>query len=138
MFPFNRRCSFCLRYIFWKCSFSIARLKGTDLPPLFMYEIPTWDPHERKQVLTLHPFLLPHEMVHYLVSKDPDLLHVCSINYPQTRELLESTCGTEGLRVGRTAALGIHGDGVPYTKKDSVEILSFNFLSEPTADRTLT
>lgn len=35
----------------------------------------------------------------------------------------------------KTVAIGVHGDGVPYTKKDSIEILSWNFLALPTMDR---
>ena len=27
--------------------------------------------------------------------------------------------------------LGLHGDGVPFTKKDSLELISFNFLAQP-------
>ena len=114
-----------------------AILRKTTMPELFWYKIPTWDPKSRKQVLTDHPFLLPHEMIHRILSKNPDLFHVSATDFPDISALLDRTCASEGLDATCTAAVGMHGDGVPYTKKDSVEILSFNFLSCPTSDRKL-
>jgi hypothetical protein len=35
----------------------------------------------------------------------------------------------------KTVAIGIHGDGVPFQKKNSIEVLSWNFLAHPTANR---
>lgn len=110
-------------------------MKTCTMPELFWYKIPTWDPKARKRELTAHPFLLPHEMVHRMLSERPDLFHVSAVDYPSVSELLETACARHGLDVRSTAAVGLHGDGVPYTKKDSVEILSFNFLSCPTSDR---
>ena len=34
-------------------------------------------------------------------------------------------------------SIGLHGDGVPFTKKKSVEVFSWNFVAEPDADRFL-
>ena len=110
-------------------------MRDCTMPELFWYKIPTWDPESRKQVLTPHPLLLPHEMIHRLLSAKPDLFHVSAVDYPEISDLLDIQCAKNGLGVGRTAAVGLHGDGAPYTKKDSVEILSFNFLSCPTSDR---
>lgn len=112
-------------------------LKDSTMPEIFYYPIPLWDPATRTQTTRLHPFLLPHEIIHHLLSKDPDIAHVSSALYPKIAEILEDACTKEGIDNRITAAVGLHGDGVPYTKKESVEILSFNFLSQPTADRIL-
>ncbi len=117
--------------------FMTQALKGSSLPEIFEYPIPLWDPHSRCQVIDPHPFLLPHEYIHHLLRQDPDLAHVSSVLYPKISEILEDACTREGIDNRFTAAVGLHGDGVPYTKKESVEILSFNFLSQPTADRIL-
>ena len=112
-------------------------LKDSTMPEIFYYPIPLWDPATRSQTIKPHPFLLPHELIHNLLSKDPDLAHVSSVLYPKIADILEDACTKEGIDNRITAAVGLHGDGVPYTKKESVEILSFNFLSQPTADRIL-
>ena len=112
-------------------------LKDCTMPEIFYYDIPLWDPATRSQVTRKHPFLLPHEVIHHLLSQDMDIAHVSSVAFPKISEILENACTKEGIDNRITAAVGLHGDGVPYTKKESVEILSYNFLSQPTADRTL-
>jgi hypothetical protein len=54
---------------------------------------------------------------------------------PEMHEQFRKACETLGLDSAATLAIGLHGDGVPYTKKDSIELLSFNFLGEPHGDR---
>ena len=88
-----------------------------------------------QQELTWHPFLLPHEMIHYIVQKDLSWLQLKAADFPETNALLEDVCNKFNVQQAVTAGIGLHGDGVPYTKKDSVEIVSFNFLGFPTADR---
>ena len=117
--------------------FMAQALKGSILPEVFYYPVPLWDPGSRSQVTRNHPFLLPHEMINHLLIQDPDICHVSCVQYPKISELWEDACTKAGLNNRFTAAVGLHGDGVPYTKKESVEILSFNFLSQPTADRIL-
>ena len=89
----------------------------------------------KSRFLTKHPFLLPHEMIHHIIAKDREWLRISSAEYPEQYRLLEQSCAKYNLQVADCTGIGLHGDGVPYTKKDSVEILSFNFLAYPTADR---
>ena len=110
-------------------------LRDVTMPDLFWYQIPTWNHEARQQELTWHPFLLPHEMIHHIVQKDSSWLHLSAALYPETHDLLENSCSKFHTQQSKTAGIGLHGDGVPYTKKDSVEILSLNFLGFPTADR---
>lgn len=39
------------------------------------------------------------------------------------------------LPVDDTVYIGLHGDGVPFTKSDSIEIISYNFLNDPSGQR---
>ena len=112
-----------------------AVLKDVGMPELFWHKIPTWNHATRQQELTWHPFLLPHELLHHIVQKDSSWLQLLAADFPETHALLEDACNKFHTPQSKTAAIGLHGDGVPYTKKDSVEILSFNVLGFPTADR---
>ena len=109
--------------------------KGISCPSVFNWPVPTWDPKARKQVMSVLPFLLPHEMVHAMVSNDPSLVCIDPLDFFSIYNIFEDICENCGLDSACTTAIGLHGDGVPFTKKDSMEILSWNFLSRPTADR---
>lgn len=41
----------------------------------------------------------------------------------------------EGLVPEDTVFLGLHGDGVPFTKSDTIEIISYNFINNPGGQR---
>jgi hypothetical protein len=110
-------------------------MKTITLPEIFWWPIPVWDPDERIMITKPHPFLLPHEMFHHIVSKDQTWLPIDGAVYPEIFEMLKELCREHHMDMAATTGIGIHGDGVPYTKKHSIEILSWNFLSSPTADR---
>jgi len=46
-----------------------SMLKGCCVPELFWWQIPLWDVEEQKQTMSWHSFLLPHEMVHWMVAQ---------------------------------------------------------------------
>jgi hypothetical protein len=111
-------------------------LKGCQLPDIFWWKIPGWDLVNDCQTLVDFPFLLPHEYIHHIVSnrglayfiEDPEL-------YGNVAARKLDACNKLGLQCDSTIAIGLHGDGVPYTKRDSLEMFSWNFLSCPTANR---
>ena len=73
-------------------------------------------------------------MLHHLVDHYglDDLLRNLDSTYgPFTRDVMTKA----GLSTNSCVALGFHGDGVPHTKTDSIEILSWNRLSRPNLDR---
>lgn len=111
-------------------------LKGIRMPSVFYWDIPIWNKDLQCRETVSFPFLLVHEMVHHIVSaKGLDFFAVGKENLPALWSILETAAGKYNLGFGKTLALGMHGDGVPYTKRDSIEIVSWNFLSHPTADR---
>ena len=46
-------------------------------------------------------------------------------------------CAALGLNPEHFIALGLHGDGVPHQKGKSMEVLSWNFISDPAGERLL-
>ena len=113
-----------------------AALRGVDMPPLFWWKIPTWDKEAHAQVWADYPFLLPHEMLSRVVSSgDISKFIVDGSDYPELFLRISAACHQLQLDQNTLIALGLHGDGVPFTKTDSMEIISWNFLALPTADR---
>ncbi|CAE6969872.1 unnamed protein product [Symbiodinium sp. CCMP2592] len=102
---------------------------------LFWYDIPFWDPASDSEIVQPHPFLLPHEVIHHLVHQQGLKSFLVKAAQPAARAQLIKQCDKFGLDPDETISIGMHGDGVPYTKKESLEILSFNFLANPTGDR---
>ena len=112
-------------------------LGDVDMPEPFWHEIPLWDRHLQRQVPILFPFLLPHDMLDK-AARDPAALNKLLINpddFPEAAARHAALCNSLGLDCQRTVAIGMHGDGVPFTKHDSLEILSFNCLAQPSGNR---
>ena len=106
------------------------------MPVVFTWPIPIWDTVNLVQTMCDYPFLLPHELIEHIVRKGGlAQLLVAQEEFPELFRNLGAACRSHALPPGATIAVGIHGDGVPFTKKDSIEIISFNFLAMPTADR---
>ena len=111
-------------------------LRGVDMPPLFWWKIYTWDKNSKSRILVDYPFLLPHEMLARIVSSTQlSKLIVAKNDFPELFLRLTKACENLGLNQQTLIGIGIHGDGVPFTKTDSMEVLSWNFLALPTADR---
>jgi hypothetical protein len=111
-------------------------LKGISMPEVFYYPIPIWNSATEVQETVSYPFLLIHEVLHHIVSlKGLQFFSVDKENLPSLWANLQAAAQKLGLNVDETLAVGMHGDGVPFTKRDSIEILSWNFLAHPTADR---
>jgi len=109
-------------------------LKGTTVPPLFWHEVRGWDPVNKAQEMVSLPFLLPHEVIHSFSSR-LETLKLDQAKYPEVAKLFHTKCRKLGLDPVSCLPLGFHGDGVPFSKKDSLELLSFNFLAEPHGER---
>jgi hypothetical protein len=64
-----------------------------------------------------------------------DVFQIDKENYPDQHRSLIEQCTKLALDPSNTIALGVHGDGVPFQKKDSIEVVSWNLLARPTANR---
>ncbi len=110
-------------------------LKNTSAPPLYSAKIKLWDVEAQTRVEGELPFLLPHEMMYTLKRHDPSALEEAKVppHMPELAALLQRA--TRELGSEDMVALGLHGDGVPYLKKESLEIMSWNFPGCPVMDR---
>lgn len=109
-------------------------LKGIEMPPLFYWKIPLWNPEKLCAEDVDLPFLLPHEMIHHLVNKYGTEKFLLQPTGPWHR-LQSAFCTQFAIDESICVAIGMHGDGVPFTKTDSLEMLSWNFLAHAKADR---
>lgn len=111
-------------------------LKNVDMPQLFWWKVTLWDQEKAAKDTVAFPFLLPHEMVNSFVSKHTfQKFALESTVQHEAFKLHAELCSKAKLALAKTLALGLHGDGVPFTKTDSLEMLTFNFLALPKADR---
>ena len=71
----------------------------------------------------------------YLIENDPEFLS--QLGAPKEMPELAATLRSAEVEMGTTGsgALGFHADGVPYLKKDSLEIFSWNAPGTPSAQR---
>lgn len=109
-------------------------LKETDMPPLFWHEVKLWDPNALQPCVESVPFLLPHQVLGKVGHKW-NLMALSKERAPQIWEQFAAQCIKLGLDVSKTVPLGLHGDGVPYTKHQSLEMISWNILGDATGDR---
>ena len=112
----------------------LARLVRGTAHQLFWHPIPFYDPKAKEDIVLSHPFLLPHEMILGLVHAH-GLENFLIDSGAAIFATLDQQCRRWSLDPSVVVPIGLHGDGVPYTKKESLEVVSFNFLSAPTGDR---
>ena len=62
------------------------------------------------------PFLLPHRQLS-VMGNALDSKLVQNHMAPEMREVSRASCAKLGLNSEATISLGLHGDGVPFTKK---------------------
>ena len=110
--------------------------KKSDMPPLYFAPIPTQASADKSVEHVMMPFLLPHEVLgaaaergRYYNDIPPDMAHLQALRDKVARKI--GVCGDE------LAPIGLHGDGVPHSKKGSIEVLSWNPCGFPHLERTL-
>jgi hypothetical protein len=111
-------------------------LRGVQMPEIFLWPIPIWNPDAKQNEIVEIPFLLPHEVIHYMVKKQGIAKYILSETGGGTYDdFTRSLFSRAGMDDSETIPIGLHGDGVPYTKSDSIEIISWNYLSMPKGER---
>lgn len=117
--------------------------KGIQLPEPYMASIPVKDPKTGLKRKAELPFLLPHEMLYYLV--DSSRLKMEDITNTNRKDfnlasLVASVCSRFQVNPQTFVPLGFHGDGVAHhkgLKKASTEVYSWNLLSIEDSERIL-
>ena len=97
-------------------------LKGCDAPKLYKADIPVWDPIQAAPSTAQLSFLPTPEILQYLLKKDDEFRAMLSVpaDMPELRQVMahaEAKMGISG-----AGCLGLHADGVPYLKKESLEM----------------
>ena len=112
-------------------------LRGCTMPPLYMAKVPLWQ--NGVQVQGDLPVLLPHEVLSKIWQHNPQLLQEAKptpTTLPELSALVTSVEEELGVPSG-LVPLGLHGDGVPYSKNQSLEVLSWNLPGQPLWDRVV-
>jgi len=111
-----------------------ALLKKTKMPECTWFEVPCWDPATKDKTKYFLPFLLPHLVADQLFAGRSDW-RMNPAKAPEIWNSFVQTCQTLNLDPDKCMPIGMHGDGVPFTKKQSLEIISWNVLGNPNNDR---
>lgn len=111
-----------------------ALLKKTTMPETTWFDVRCWCTDTKAQIVVKLPFLLPH-LVACEIYKDTSHWKVDKEKAPQIWDAFVKTCQTLGLDPDKCMPIGMHGDGVPFTKKQSLEVISWNVLGESCNDR---
>ena len=109
-------------------------LRDTDMPELVWFPVRSWDPATMTSAVHEIPFLLPH----LVLSQWKDKVNTMQLSMEKAPEIwksFEESCTKLGLNPKAALPLGLHGDGVPFSKKQSLELISWNILGDPNQDR---
>ena len=111
-----------------------ALLSKTSMPNTTWFDVPCWNPHAMEKHVYKIPSLLPHLAAVKLFAGTTQW-KTDVVRAPQIWEAFAKTCQSLGLNPQECLPIGLHGDGVPFTKKQSLEVISWNVLGEPNNDR---
>lgn len=109
-------------------------LKNCEMPDIAWFPIRTWDKEGNCQVVQDLPFLLPHQVLDTLGDK-LDAAKLTADTAPEIWDQYSKICRELQLDPLKCTPLGLHGDGVPFTKNQSLELLSWNVLGVAGGDR---
>lgn len=101
-------------------------VRGTSAPPLFWFPIPTWNPQTQSKDETDMPFLAIHQVLHQCKEKLNAAMNTEAMT-PALRAMFFKVCRELGLPATKTVSLGLHGDGVPYSKKAWCSLKGYGF-----------
>lgn len=112
-------------------------LKGCQIPNVYLAKVPLWTQGHQEEFD--FPLLLPHEVLAHLKVSKPSLLEQAMPAADALPELA-ATMATLERQLGTGPGLlplGLHGDGVPYSKRQSLEVLSWNLPANPLWERVV-
>ena len=106
-------------------------LRGCDAPKLYNAEIPVWDDVKNCESSATLSFLPIPDTFAYLYSKDENFRDTLSVpaSMPELGNTMRAAEAIAG--VANAGCLGLHSDGVPYLKNESLEVFSWNTPGHP-------
>ena len=111
----------------------------SDLPGEYWAEIPVHDPKTDTNIVAWIPFLLIHETMAFIFQKSRQTLStVCQLSAGSPKaEKHKHICKKHNVPEDKSAAIGMHTDGVPFANGQTVEVWTWNFIAIPHAERIL-
>ena len=109
------------------------KAKATSpMPDVYYAEVPVSQPDTHERSIVLLPILLLHEVLLWLIESSAIFVRdVNGTHFPDgsgRKQSFLQFCSSHGLDMLSIILLGIHGDGVPFAKMQSVQVLSWNML----------
>ena len=112
-----------------------SALRSNPMPTVYWAEVPCRDPTtEQNNIPMAIPFLPLHEMLYYFLvtANRMSLEAVTSLpNLSGQSTSFEKFCRSSRIGPKKTVPIGLHGDGVPFSKKKTVEVWSWKFMAIP-------
>lgn len=122
------------------CRDLTRRLAGQSaLPPAFRFEVPLCNPATGQGTYGEQPLLLPHE-VYGALGRGQKLALCATAQQAMSqaeRHAFESYCASHNLEIQSCLPLALHGDGVPFTKNDSMLCFTISVAGVAETDRVL-
>ena len=120
----------------------LRKMKSTSpLPEPYFVETPVHDEQTNTTKSAWIPVLLLHEMLFWMMSTNRlllDMVSCCALPMGSGQQTSAyKFCALSFIPVALMICLGFHGDGVPFAKNKSVEVLSWNFVGLPSLERVL-
>ena len=101
---------------------------GSSMPEPYFVATPVYDEDTNKTRMAWIPVLLMHEILFWLISIGRLSLElICGSSLPENSGQWSSAskfCTEQNIPFDSTIPIGFHGDGVPFAKNQSVEVLS--------------
>ena len=98
------------------------------MPQLYWVDAPPYCSASDAAVKTPLPVILLPEMVAQIVA-DVDVPSLVVMS-PELRHIHRSICSKLSISLREGIPIGVHGDGAPHQKRSTVDVLSWNFLTE--------
>ena len=116
-------------------------LRGTACPEVYWAQVPCQNPAtgEKKELVWM-PFLLPFEiLVQFVQSGEARMEDFVAFEEGSGLAKRQQDFARKHQHIdpARLVALGLHGDGVPHTKNDTIEVFTWNLPTLPRAERYL-
>ena len=102
--------------------------KCRDRPSCYSTKIPFWCDKKDRRTLMECFFLLPHEIVHWLLERSQDVTEFVGFDNERMQKIFQDWKTKAGVHTD-ALALGLWGDSATYNTRDSIYMILMNILS---------
>ena len=120
----GRHCGNCHRDVVSKLS------KRCDKPPLYNTQIPFWDMDKHERTMQTCYFLLPYEIVEWVLSKASDMFDYFEMFNASRQRTFEAWKHNFGLVGHHAVACGLWGDAATFHTRDQMYLVLMNIMTK--------